>query len=261
VTAPADHRDFGRYFRSSSAKVLGPGVSDQACANVRHALYRLDLHSAGLVFSTDYDAALQADVRRFQTKHRHSSVDGICGPGTQALLVSALLAEAGPGVFERMHDPQNRREGQAFASYARADLNRVLPFIEMMRGWGYHVWYDDGIAAGSVWSDELRAEIDRSYLVLAFLSSTSVLREWVLKEITHASSNGKPVLPIMLDELPRNHELASTLARYQHLSANAVSCETLNEDLKARLAQALREAHAKRPTNNTPPPPPPIRSR
>lgn len=57
--------------------------------------------------------------------------------------------------FGRWSDPERRREGHAFISYARDDLANMLPFVELMREWGYTIWLDDNLTAGSKWSEEL----------------------------------------------------------------------------------------------------------
>jgi hypothetical protein len=83
----------------------------------------------------------------------------------------------------------------------------------------------------------------------------------VQKEIRHASATGKPVLPIIIDPLRPRHPLTGVLAKHQYLSPHPLSFEELSENVKARLAQALRDAHARRPVRRESLSPPPIPGR
>jgi hypothetical protein len=253
-----DHRDFERYFRHPASDILREGVTADACVNLRLALDRLGFPS-GDFSSPKFDQKLADALRKFQIAYKTRSADGQCGPGTRPKLVEALLAEGAEFAFERMHDPERRRSGKAFISYARDDLGKVEPFIQLMRSWGYNIWYDSAISSGSVWSDTLREKIDEAFLVIAFLTPYSISREWVQKEIAHADQARKPILPIVLEYLPTAHPLSGILPKYQTFSSHPVSFADLDERLLDKLADALRDAHAKRPSD--PPPPPPISSR
>jgi hypothetical protein len=252
-----DHRDFDRYFRPPGGDVLRKGATADACSNLRLALERLGYSCRGSAQPALFDDRLEDALRQFQIDHKTRSADGQCGPGTRMKLIELLLA-AGDFTFERMPDPEHRKSGQVFISYARKDFDNVQPFIGLMQGWGYHIWYDRSISAGSVWSDTLREEVDKAYLVIAFLTPHSISREWVQKELDHADRAGKPILPIALEYLPTAHPLSGMLPKYQAFCAHPVSCDDLDELLLDRLADALRAAHARR--SSDPPLPPPIRS-
>ena len=253
-----DHRDFERYFRPPAGDILHKGMTADACINLRLALDRLGFPSGDLS-DPNFDQPLFEALRGFQLARKTRSVDGQCGPGTRAKLVEALLAEFGEFALQRMHDPERRSSGKAFISYARKDLEKVAPFIGLMENWGYDIWYDSDISSGSVWSDTLREKIDEAFLVIAFLTPFSISREWVQKEVGHASQTGKPILPIVLEYLPTAHPLYGVLAKYQNFSAHPVGFADLDEKLLNRLADALRAAHAKLPSD--PPLPPPISNR
>ena len=43
---------------------------------------------------------------------------------------------------------------EVFISYARSDREKVIPFVDILRGTGVSVWVDEGkIAAATLWSE------------------------------------------------------------------------------------------------------------
>lgn len=233
-----------RYFRDPARDVLSPGCSGVACANVRQALARLGFGGGAPDFSDRYDDGLARAVFEFQTGFGHTSRDGMCGPGTRALLARVMSTKEHRNAFKRWPDPERRNEGShAFVSYCHDDTQRVLPFIDLMREWGYRVWFDDNLTAGSKWSDALEQQIRDAWLVIVFLSTASVQREWVLREVELADGSGCRVLPILLDTMPDAHALSTMLGQHQYLSLQPVSAGGMDDATHGRLAFALHEAH------------------
>lgn len=239
------HKHLERYFRDPTQDVLSPGCSGVACANVRQALARLGfLGGIAPDFSGAYDDTLAQAVFDFQTRYGHTSRDGACGPGTRALLARVMSAPEHRQAFRRWPDPELRNEGShAFVSYAHDDASRVLPFVRLMQEWGYRVWFDENLTAGSKWSDALEQQIREAWLVIVFLSATSTQREWVQREIALAHGASCRILPVPLDTAPLPPALAVMLDQHQYLSLRPVSAETMDDGTHDRLALALLEAH------------------
>lgn len=239
------HRHLERCFRDPAQDVLSPGCCGVACANLRQALARLGLLGGGAPdFSDVYDDGLAQAVFAFQTKLGQSSRDGACGPGTRALLARVMSAPEHRQVFRRWPDPEQRHEGShAFVSYAHDDASSVLPFVSLMQEWGYRVWFDQNLTAGSKWSDALEQQIREAWLVIVFLSATSTQREWVQREIALAQGASCRILPVPLDAAPLPPALAGMLEQHQYLSLRPVSAEAMDDATQDRLALAQREAH------------------
>lgn len=239
------YRHLERYFRDPTQDVLSPGSSGVACTNIRQALARLGLLGGGAPdFSDVYDDGLAQAVFAFQTRFGHTSRDGACGPGTRALLAHVMSAAEHRQAFRRWPDPERRNEGShAFVSYAHDDKSEVLPFVRLMQAWGYRVWFDDNLTAGSKWSDALEQQIRDAWLVIVFLSATSAQREWVQREIRLAHASGRRILPMPLDSAPVPPPLAAILEQHQYLSLQPISAGAMDEATQERLAVALREAH------------------
>ena len=90
---------------------------------------------------------------------------------------------------------------------------------------GYRIWFDQGIEAGSEWSNNIAKHLRDCSAFVAFVSKHSMASENCLDEIAYAKSNNKPSLMIFLEEnviLPEGVEMQT--ARFQriyHLSSDS----------------------------------------
>ena len=105
-----------------------------------------------------------------------------------------------------------------FISYSHKDTAKVLPVIAAMQDKGYRIWYDQGIEAGSEWSNNIAKHLRDCSAFVAFVSKHSMASENCLDEIAYAKSNNKPSLMIFLEEeveLPAGVEMQT--ARFQRM--------------------------------------------
>ena len=66
---------------------------------------------------------------------------------------------------------------------------------------GERVWLDiDGIESGSQFEEKIVSAIDRSEVFLYMLSESSMASEWTKREVLYAESEGKHIIPILLDD-------------------------------------------------------------
>lgn len=94
------------------------------------------------------------------------------------------------------------REVDGFVSYSRADVSRVVPVIEAMRGQGRTLWLDSAdIAAGSIWREELRRAIEAARAVICFVSSQWTASVECRAELDYAISLGKRLVPIVMERV------------------------------------------------------------
>jgi hypothetical protein len=247
--------DLTRYFADpmQADRVLRPGCRGDHCQNIRLALGRLGFDESlrSQPFTDEFDDAVSNDLKRLQVHFSHTSVDGLCGPGTRALLVNALLdrvAERNRNVpFARMVDPERRGDGSVFVSYARADRAHVERFADLIRQWGYAIWYDAGIAGGERFSATLMERIEKAYLVLAFETVTAMKSEWVRKEVEYAAKRGVRILPIEIESVGTKHPLTKVLHAHHRLGLVPPDMNTPDaKTYRAELKQALTEAHRER---------------
>jgi len=108
-----------------------------------------------------------------------------------------------------------------FVSYAHADTDRVLPMVKALQDAGYRIWFDQGIEAGTEWSNNIAEHLSGCSAFLFFTSANSVKSENCLDEVAYAKSHNKLALLVYLEEdvvLPSGTEMQT--ARFQRMYAN-----------------------------------------
>ncbi len=105
-----------------------------------------------------------------------------------------------PGVGRLPYPAYRGNEPYIFVSYAHIDSPRVFDEIRRFNEAGFHVWYDEGIAPGNEWTDEIANALDRCSLFVVMITPASVPRQNVLNEINYALDENKPFLAIHLEK-------------------------------------------------------------
>lgn len=105
--------------------------------------------------------------------------------------------------------PYEGKQPYIFVSYAHKDAAKVYPILEALNNRGFRIWYDDGIAPGSEWPENIAQHLDSCAVTLAFVSENSMASDNCRREITFALSRKKAFLSIMLEQstLPLGMEL------------------------------------------------------
>jgi formylglycine-generating enzyme required for sulfatase activity/molybdopterin synthase catalytic subunit len=94
-----------------------------------------------------------------------------------------------------------------FVSYAHKDSDKVYPIIAEFHKAGFPLWYDEGIEPGNKWVAEIANTLLQCSLFIVFISSASAGSKNVIKEIDFAIDEGKPFVPIWLEETTLTPEL------------------------------------------------------
>ena len=93
-----------------------------------------------------------------------------------------------------------RAEKEVFISYSSKDFERVNRIKEILETNGISCWMaPQCIPAGSNYAREIPAAIKNCKVFLLMLTSRSQESQWVPKELSLALSEGKCVLPFMLE--------------------------------------------------------------
>lgn len=114
--------------------------------------------------------------------------------------MDAMQTRLVPGVGRLPYPAYRGNEPFVFISYAHDDKDLVFPEIKRFNEAGFHVWYDEGIAPGNEWTDEIADALDRCSLFVVMITPTSAPRPNVLNEINFALDENKPFLAIHLKE-------------------------------------------------------------
>jgi Tfp pilus assembly protein PilF len=94
-----------------------------------------------------------------------------------------------------------------FVSYARADRERVRPFVQVLRDAGHRVWWDTQLSGGDDFAERIERELRRSDLAVAFLTPAAVDSVWVRIEATIAKRL-RILVPVRLEPVPLPGEIA-----------------------------------------------------
>lgn len=91
------------------------------------------------------------------------------------------------------------KEAYIFVSYAHKDSLRVLPIIEELYNRKYRVWYDEGIAPGSEWPQNIADHLNAASAVLIFVSGNSLVSPNCENEVQRAFASDKLLIEYKLD--------------------------------------------------------------
>jgi hypothetical protein len=89
---------------------------------------------------------------------------------------------------------------QLFVSYAREDLSRVAPLVDLLRAAGFDVFWDQSLPAGVEWAEFLDAKLGTAHCLLVLWTPASVASRWVRTEAHEALQKDK-LLPVLLDDV------------------------------------------------------------
>lgn len=115
-------------------------------------------------------------------------------------------------------------ENYIFISYAHKDSEKVFPIMEELVHRGYRIWYDEGIAPGSEWPEDIARHLNGCAMAIAFVTPNSMASVNCRREINFAMSKQKPFLSVVLEptEMPLGMELQlsaqQSVLRYNYRS-------------------------------------------
>ena len=86
-----------------------------------------------------------------------------------------------------------------FLSYSNEDRECVEPLVAKLEDAGYSVWWDKHLLGGTVFSEKIETEIERSELVVVVWTRASVKSQWVADEAEIGKRHSK-LLPLDSDK-------------------------------------------------------------
>ncbi len=139
-------------------------------------------------------------------------------------------------------------EPYIFVCYAHEDSDVVYPELQRLHDGGVNIWYDEGIAPGHEWTQELADAIEGSSQLLNFVSPASVASRHCRSEVQYALEQDKALVSVYLEptELPGGLKLSLVLAQA------IMKYELSAEDYQRKISDALRIAT--QPRAGAPPP-------
>ena len=120
-----------------------------------------------------------------------------------------------------------------FVSYAHLDSDIVLDISGQLQVAGYEVWIDKfGIQGGDLWVEEIVKGISGCDIFLLFVSSKSILSDYVRRELDIAFSEKRPIIPVRIEDVKFPQGWRYQLAGLQYVDFQ-------RPDWKSKLLQAL----------------------
>lgn len=104
-----------------------------------------------------------------------------------------------------------------FVSYSHLDTEIVFKVLDELYRRGYHIWYDEGIAPGSEWPEEVASHLFHSSMFISFISNNSMQSENCRREINFALSKNKPFLSIVLEKTDIPLGIEMQLSSHQNI--------------------------------------------
>lgn len=128
-------------------------------------------------------------------------------------------------------------EPYIFVSYAHADAHLVFPEIKRLHDEGLNVWYDQGIAPGNEWTEEIGNALEGCSLFIVFISKNSANSVNVRNEINFALQENKPFFSIYLEETDLPSGLKLSMGSLQSILKYAMN----DDEFVFRRNKALKQ--------------------
>ena len=120
-----------------------------------------------------------------------------------------------PGIGRIPFPAYRGKDPYIFVSYAHKNAEMVFAEINRWNKQGYNVWYDEGIAPGNEWADEISDALEHCSLYVVFLTPDAVDSKNVRDEIYYALSIKLPIIAIYLEKAdPANPHCLGRLVAY-----------------------------------------------
>ncbi len=126
-----------------------------------------------------------------------------------------------------------------FICYSHQDVAVIEQEAEWLRRQGFKLWYDDHIAAGHAWSEELAEAITNASAVLYFVSAHSATSAYCMDELHFAKDQQVPVFPIEIEEVSLSPGLRLTLGTKQFIKMHDGNRGAFRSKLSAGLNALL----------------------
>ena len=154
-----------------------------------------------------------------------------------------------------MERPQASYKGDepyVFVSYSHKDAALVYPELGWMQE-AFNVWYDEGIEAGSEWTEALAGAIEGAALFIYFVTPASVESQNCRNEVNFAIDHDVDIIPIHLVETELPGGLSLTLSSRQAIHKYEQVDADYREKVETRMASFLDRKTTEKPEVSTTP--------
>ncbi len=144
--------------------------------------------------------------------------------------------------MERPFPAYKGDEPYIFVSYAHADDDIVYREIQWLHDQGLNVWYDEGIAPGEEWTEELAQAIKGASHFLYFVTPDSIESRNCRNEVNYALEHDQPVVCVHLKETQLSGGLRLSIGLTQAILKHELGERNYQEKLLTALKPEARDA-------------------
>lgn len=148
-------------------------------------------------------------------------------------------------IFNAPFEAYKGNDPYIFVSYAHKDRSVIYPEINRLNDLGYRLWYDEGIAPGTEWTEELATALDNCLVFLVFISPRAVKSHNVKNEIAYVLAGDKVFIAIHIEETSLTKGLKFQVGRFQAIMKYALTDQQYQRKLERALPTVVKnEPHA-----------------
>jgi TolB-like protein len=130
-------------------------------------------------------------------------------------------------------------EPYVFVSYSHKDSDAVFPEITRLKNQGVNIWYDEGIEAGTEWTEALAAAITRAKLLVYFVTPDSAQSQNCRNEVNFAVEQEVAIIAVHLKKTDLPGGLSLTLSSRQAILKHELRKQEYEQKLQSRIASYL----------------------
>ena len=120
--------------------------------------------------------------------------------GESAMDLKSSNSRLIPGIGRIPFPAYRGDEPYIFVSYAHKNAEAVFAEINRWNKQGYNIWYDEGIAPGNEWEEEIAKALENCRLFVVFITPDSIESKNCRDEIYYALDSGLPIIAIHLTQ-------------------------------------------------------------
>lgn len=137
-----------------------------------------------------------------------------------------------------------------FVCYSHKDAAAVYAELTWLRECGFNIWYDEGIEAGTEWSEDLANHIEAANLFLFFITLRSAESQHCRNEVNFALGKEVPILAVHITETDLPGGLSLSLSARQAILKHMMPEQEYREKLQRRMAIFLEQKRIPTPVTH-----------
>ena len=130
-------------------------------------------------------------------------------------------------------------EPYVFVSYSHDNSSAVYPELVWLKASGFNIWYDEGIEAGTEWTEALAAAITRAKLLVYFVTPDSAQSQNCRNEVNFAVEQEVAIIAVHLKKTDLPGGLSLTLSSRQAILKHELRKQEYEQKLQSSIASYL----------------------